>query len=142
MMLSLNSLLIMALIATVGFLGSKWLFQKDTEKENRRRAAANLAATLKSYGLSKIPEFLIDYSVDDWSGMARKMMQLAELFMTGEEAVIAELDGAYEKVLNEKLKTEAGRAFVAAKLADAAKGSDPAVVREAPAPAVKAAVRS
>lgn len=135
MMLSLNTLVILALIAAVGFLGAKWLFKKDTEIENRRRGAARLAASLKAYGLVRIPEFLIDYSVGDYSGMAEKMKNLAEMFMSGESAVVAELDAVYERVLAEKLQTEAGRALVASKLADAKKAADPSVVTDAPAPA-------
>jgi len=136
MMLSLNTLVILGLICVVGFLGSKWLFKKDTEIENRRRGAAKLAASLKAYGLEKIPDFLIDYSVGDYSGMAMKIQQLAEMFIAGEAVVIAEFDAVYERVLAEKLKVEAGRALVASKLADAKKAADPSVVASAPGPAV------
>ncbi len=137
MLLSLNSLVILVLIALVGFFGAKWLFKKDTEIENRRRGAARLAAVLKSYGLQRIPEFLIDYSVGDYSGMAEKIKGLAEMFLAGEESVVKEFDAVYDRVLVEKLKTEAGRALVASKLADATKPEDTSVVQEAPAPAVK-----
>lgn len=137
MMLSLNTLVILALIAAVGFLGAKWLFKKDTEIEDRRRGAAKLAASLKAYGLNKIPDFLIDYSVGDYSGMAMKMKQLAEMFLAGEPAVVTELDAVYERVLAVKLKTEAGRALVASKLADAKQETDPSVVDSAPAPATQ-----
>lgn len=135
MMLSLNTLVILVLIALVGFLGAKWLFKKDTEIENRRRGAARLAAALQSYGLRRIPEFLIDYSVGDYSGMAEKIRALAEMALAGESAVVQELDTVFDRVLVAKLNTEAGRALVAAKLADAVKAADPAVVQEAPAPA-------
>ena len=137
MLFSLNSIVIVALIAAVGFLGAKWLFRKDTEAEDRRRGAAKLAASLKAYGLVRIPDFLIDYSVGDYSGMAVKMKALAEMFLSGEEAVVTELDGVYERVLSQKLLTEAGRALVAAKLADAKKAGDVSVVRDGPAPAVR-----
>jgi len=137
MLISLNSIVIVALIAAVGFLGAKWLFKKDTEIEDRRRGAAKLAASLKVYGLARIPDFLIDYSVGDYSGMAMKMKTLAEMFLSGEEAVITELDGVYERVLSQKLMTEAGRALVASKLSDAKKANDASVVQDAPAPAVR-----
>jgi len=137
MLISLNSVVIVALIAAVGFLGAKWLFKKDTEIENRRRDAAKLAASLKAYGLVRIPDFLIDYSVGDYSGMAEKMKTLAEMFLSGEEAVVTELDGVYERVLSQKLMTEAGRALVASKLADAKKAEDVSAVQEAPVPAVR-----
>ena len=137
MLISLNSIVIVALIAAVGFFGAKWLFKKDTEIEDRRRGAAKLAASLKVYGLARIPDFLIDYSVGDYSGMATKIKTLAEMFLSGEEAVITELDGVYERVLSQKLMTEAGRALVASKLADAKKADDASVVQDAPVPAVR-----
>jgi len=137
MLLSLNTVVIVVLIAAVGFLGAKWLFKKDTEIENRRRGAARLAAALKSYGLAKIPEFLIDYSVGDYSGMAMKIKAYAEMFLAGEEAVVKEFDGVFERVLAEKLKSEAGRALIASKLSDASNPADPSVVAKAPAPAIK-----
>jgi len=137
MMLSLNSIVILALIALVGFLGAKWLFKKDTAIEERRRGAARLAAALKSYGLSKIPEFLIDYSVGDYSGMAMKIKSYAEMFIAGEESVVKEFDVVFERVLSEKLKSEAGRALIASKLSDASKPADTSVVVNAPAPTTK-----
>lgn len=120
-------------LLTVGFVGllayvvGKWLFGKDTETENRRRAAAKLAAKLQSMGLARTPEFLIDYSVGDYSGMATKIKSLAELFLSGEAHVVAELESVFGNVLTAKLKSEDGRALIAAKLADAAKPSDPSV---------------
>jgi hypothetical protein len=99
----------------------KWLFTKDTEIENRRRGAAKLAAKLQAIGLKKTPEFLIDYSVGDYSGMANKIQMLAELFLGGEEPVLAEVETVFRTVLDAKLKTEEGRAFLAAKLAEVTK---------------------
>ena len=109
-----------------------WLFKKDTEVENLRRGAAKLAAKLQEFGLKKIPEFLIDYSVGDYSGMLKKIEQLAELFLSGEVHVMQELDAVYQNVLAAHLKTEAGRTLLAAKLADAVKPSDPSAVTNAP----------
>ena len=102
------------------FIG-KWLFTKDTEIENRRRAAAKLAAKLQAVGLRKTPEFLIDYSVGDYSGMARKIQTLAELFLGGEEPMLAEVETVFRNVLEAKLKSEEGRAYIAAKLAEVTK---------------------
>jgi hypothetical protein len=114
------------------YAGGCWLFKKDTEMENRRRAAAKLAAKLQEFGLKKTPEFLIDYSVGDYSGMAKKIHDLAELFLSGEQHVLAEFDDVYQNVLASHLKTEAGRALLAAKLQDAVKDSDPSSVQNAP----------
>lgn len=110
----------------------RWLFKKDTEIENRRRAAAELAAVLVKLGLKRIPKFLIDYSVGDYSGMAYSIVELAKLFLGDPAAVVAEFADVFENVLTAKLKTETGRAYVAAKLSDAVKAGDVSVITNAP----------
>jgi hypothetical protein len=137
MIISGSQLAVLALVAVVGWLGAKWLFQKDTEIEDRRRGAAKLASSLRAYGLTKIPDFMIDYSVGDYSGMAMKIKALAEMFAQGEAGVISEFDQVFDKVLGEKLKSEAGRAFIAAKLSDVVKPADPASVKNAPTATVQ-----
>jgi len=121
MFLSTSSILILILVPLVGFLAAKWLFQKDTEIENRRRGAAKLAAVLQTYGLKKTPEFLIDYSVGDYSGMAHKIADLSRLFLDGEEHVVKEFQQVFDRVLEAKLQNEEGRAYIAAKLTETAK---------------------
>ena len=125
MVLTPSSILILVLVPLVGFLAAKWLFQKDTEIENRRRGAAKLAAVLQTYGLTKTPEFLIDYSVGDYSGMTHKIADLARLFLSGEEHVVKEFQHVFERVLEAKLRSAEGRAYVAAKLAELDKPADP-----------------
>ena len=121
MFLTTSSILILVLVPLVGFLAAKWLFQKDTEVENRRRGAAKLAAVLQTYGLKKTPEFLIDYSVGDYSGMAHKIADLSRLFLDGEEHVVKEFQQVFDRVLEAKLQNEEGRAYIAAKLTETAK---------------------
>jgi len=113
-------------VPLLGYFIGKWLFTKDTEIENRRRAAAKLAAKLQAVGLRKTPEFLIDYSVGDYSGMARKIQTIAELFLGGEEPVLAEVETVFRNVLEAKLKSEEGRAYIAAKLAEVTKAVEDA----------------
>jgi hypothetical protein len=125
MVLTPSSIAILVLVPAVGFLAAKWLFQKDTEIENRRRGAAKLAAVLQTYGLTKTPEFLIDYSVGDYSGMTHKIADLARLFLSGEEHVVKEFQHVFERVLEAKLRSAEGRAYVAAKLAELDKPADP-----------------
>ena len=125
MVLTPSSIAILVLVPAVGFLAAKWLFQKDTEIENRRRGAAKLAAVLQTYGLTKTPEFLIDYSVGDYSGMTHKIADLARLFLDGEEHVVKEFQHVFERVLEAKLRSAEGRAYVAAKLAELDKPADP-----------------
>lgn len=140
-MTTLEIVLVCALAAAVlGFVGYRiavWGFNKDEEIEDRRRGAANLATSLSKLGLKKVPEFLIDYSVGDYSGMAHKMAELARLFLEGEAAVLKEFEQVFENVLNARLKDEAGRAYIAAKLFDAKLASDASVVADAPLPATK-----
>jgi hypothetical protein len=135
MFFPLSNLAFIALAAVAGYLGLKWALQalqKDDEIEKRRRAAFHLAATLKSYGLEKTPKFLESYSVGDYSGMAHDIKSLAELFLSGEEHVVSEFKEVFDKCLAAKLKTDEGRAYIAAKLADAAKETDPSTVTDAP----------
>jgi hypothetical protein len=135
---------VLSFILAVGaaYAAGCWLFKKDTEMENRRRAAGKLAAKLQEFGLSKIPEFLIDYSVGDYSGMATKIHNLAELFLGGEAHVLAEFDDVYQNVLAAHLKTDAGRALLAAKLQDAVKATDPSSVTNAPGAQVTQSTKS
>jgi len=132
MVLTPSSILILVLVPLVGFLAAKWLFQKDTEIENRRRGAAKLAAVLQTYGLTKTPEFLIDYSVGDYSGMTHKIADLARLFLDGEEHVVKEFQHVFERVLEAKLRSVEGRAYVAAKLAELDKPADPKLASPSP----------
>ena len=137
MVLTPSSIAILVLLPLVTFLGAKWLFQKDTEIEDRRRGAAKLAAVLKSYGLEKTPEFLVDYSVGDYSGMAHKIGDLSRLFLSGEEHVVKEFQHVFDRVLEAKLQTDEGRAYIAAKLSETAK---PAAGQSASPSPVKPAV--
>lgn len=139
MVLTPSSIAILVLLPLVAFLGAKWLFQKDTEREDRRRGAAKLAAVLQSYGLQKTPEFLIDYSVGDYSGMSHKIADLSRLFLSGEEHVVKEFQHVFERVLEAKLRNAEGRTYVAAKLAGFDKPAEAKPAVESPSP-VKPAV--
>lgn len=119
MILSVHMLVIITLCAVCAWLAAKWLFKKDTEIENRRRAAAQMAATLRGLGLKQIPTFLVDYSVGDYSGMAHSIGETARLFLSGEDAVLREFQEVFANLLAAKLKTEEGRLVIAAKLAEA-----------------------
>ena len=130
--------LLCLLCAGVLFAVVRWLFRVDEKIEDRRRAAAKLAGVLSALGLKKTPAFLIDYSVGDYSGMANKIKDLAELFLAGEEAVVVEFAQVFEGCLKAKLATETGRAFIAAKLEDAVKDRDVSAVKNAPTPTVSA----
>jgi hypothetical protein len=121
LVLTVPTILLCICVPLLGYMLTKRIFQRDTDRENRRRAAAKMAASLQVAGLKKVPDFLLDYSVGDYSGMANKMRTLAELFMSGEDPVLAEVETVFLNMLTAKLKTEEGRAFVAARLAEVTK---------------------
>lgn len=120
------------LVLVLAIALGRWLFSKDEKIEDRRRAAAKLAGVLSGLGLKWLPEILIAYSVGDYSGMADLIKEAVKVFLNGEAAVLAEFEKVFDSCLVAKLKTETGRAYIAAKLADAAKEADPSNVKEAP----------
>jgi len=136
MTLTLSNLIIIALCAVVAWLGAKWAFKKDTEIENRRRAAGQLAAKLREMGFTELPEFFIDYSVGDYSGMAYKLKAVAQKMMSGEKGVLAEIGDVFDKLLKIKLATVEGRMLVKSELEAMEKMLAPAV----PEPAAVAPV--
>jgi hypothetical protein len=118
-MSTLEIVLLCLVLAVLGVALAKWLYKKDEQIEDRRRAAARLAATLKSIGLNHTPEFLISYSVGDYSDMGVKLKQLVDLFLDGEEAVLREFGKVFKSCLEAKLKSKDGIAEIEAKLAEA-----------------------
>lgn len=114
-----TSLIVLAVVIVGGYFGGRFLFNKDTAIEDRRRGAGNLAGVLRQYGLKRLPRFLVDYSVGDYSGMGARLSEAASLFNEGEEAVVAEFDQVFESVLNVKLKRKESRDALAARLAEA-----------------------
>ena len=128
MFISLNALLIGALIVAVAFFVTKWLFSKDTKIEDRRRAANKLSLKLHEYGLPKIAAIIEDYGVGDYSGVLHRIRGLADLLFAGEDPLLKELDAAFERILAAKLKSAEARALIAAKLSDATVESDPKAV--------------
>lgn len=134
MVLSLSNIIIVALITVCAWLAGKWLFKKDTEVEHRRRAAGRLAATLREMGFKELPEFFIDYSVGDYSGMAYKLGSIAQKMMSGEKAILTELDDVFVKLLTIKLGSEEGRHLVKTKLAEVEKLLTPSPPVQVPAP--------
>lgn len=90
----MSPLVTYALIGLVAIGVGRWLYKKDTEKEDRRRAAAQLAGVYRSAGLVNTAVFLENYSVGDYSGMAKQIKKAAALL---------ENPAAGEKVLQDLL---------------------------------------
>ena len=108
-----------ALAALAAYNVGGYLFRKDTEVEDRRRAAAKLAGVLRSQGLVRLPAILEDYSVGDYSGLGNRIKNIVELLGDGEEVVQKEFDGVFNRVLEAKVKTPEGLALLKAKVGDA-----------------------
>lgn len=112
------------LLAVVGAILGWLAFKKDTEVENRRRAAIEVASVLKAYGLEKTPALLISYAVGDYSGIAYELKAAAKLATGDPKAVMAEFEQAYQKIQAVKLSTPEGRAETEAALAGSKKAAE------------------
>jgi hypothetical protein len=118
--------------AGVAAVVAMWLFKKDEELEDARRAATEVCGVLNSLGCKRTAAFVMDWVVRDYSSMCKKVVDLARLLTSSPDAVAGEFGKVFEGVLDAKLLTDSGRAYVAAKLQDACKKSDPSVVQDAP----------
>jgi len=124
--------LVCVVAAGVAYVIGAWLFKVDSKIEDRKRNLMKLAGVLRGVGLTKVPELLEDIVVGDWSKVVHNAKEVVKLLEGGEDAVLAEFSTVFEKVLVAKLKTETGRAYVAAKLTDCAKAGDVSIVADAP----------
>lgn len=109
------------LAAIFGYAFVKWCYKKDTEIEDRRRAAALLAGELSKVGLVRFPALLIDYSVGDYSEMGKKIKHFVELTTGDPNVFLKEFDQVFYRALDAKMATADGRTLLSAKLHDAAK---------------------
>jgi hypothetical protein len=117
LVLSAQSIALLVVCPILAYFLAKWLFQKDSEKEARRMAAARLAGVLSKYGLKRLPTLLLAYSVGDYSGMAKQIQAFADLLQTDEKHITSEFDDVFSNVLEMKLATPEGKALLVAKLA-------------------------
>ena len=117
--------------AGVAYVVGSWLFKMDEKAEDTKRMMIKLSGALRGVGLQKIPELLEDVVVGDWSKIIHNVKELVQLFTSNEEAVLVEFGKVFDNLLAAKLKTETGRAYIAAKLEDATKETDVSVVKDA-----------
>lgn len=124
---------VLSIIVAIGaaFTIVKWLFKKDEQIEDRRRAAAELANKLSEVGLEKLPSFLVSYSVGDYSQMYFDLKEAAKLATSDPAAFMRQFEKVFVNILDAKLKTPEGRILIAAKLQDASDPSDSKVVQSA-----------
>lgn len=118
-------------VAVAVYVGT-WLFKVDTRLEELKRSLMVISARFRGVGLEKVPNFLDCIVVNDISGAVELGKELVKLFAQGDVAVLSEFDKVFENVLAAKLKTESGRAYIAAKLEDAIKPEDATAIQNAP----------
>jgi hypothetical protein len=138
MTLSLLHIACIALAAAAAYFGVKWAFRKDTEIENRRRKAVELAAKLTAMGFKELPELFMDYGVGDYSGMFSKMAMVVDRLRKNDKDILADMSDVFDYLMKLKLATQEGRALVRSELESVEKALMPAPV--APAPVAPAPV--
>ncbi len=114
----LQALLVAVGAVALGYVVSKFLYKKDTEVEDRRRAAIDMIPALQAKGMTVLPELFKDYAVGDYSGMANKMKKAA-VVLSNPASLEAEFASVFAKLLDAKLndpvELEKLAALVAAK---------------------------
>ncbi len=108
-------------VVIVGVAFGKWAFGEDKKLKQRRELAIRLSALLQGYGLKRLPKILTAYAVADYAGMFEEVSDSVKVFESGEEAVAKEFDSVFQSILDAKLKTPEGMAYLRAKIAEADK---------------------
>lgn len=121
----MNILIVAGLFAAAFFGASAWS-KWDATNEKRRKAFSKLAVTLRSYGLTRMPDMLDDFVVGNWSGFFKSLYKFVDMLDDGDEVVLKDFNGIYESVQAKKLATAEGRAHIAAQLAAATPVATPA----------------
>jgi hypothetical protein len=115
-MISALQLLIAVLVVGGCYLLGKWGFKFDTGVEIRREAAGAIAGVLESFGFKRLAEIFRKYSTGDYSGFINCMIDFGKLVLSGEEAFVKELDGAFDRMLDAKLANPVTLAYVKSKV--------------------------
>lgn len=104
----------------------KWLWEKDTVKENRRKRAIEVSAIYKRRAAEDLPKLLNDYGVGDYSGLVKAFFDLLHKFVGGDDAAIErEIDRVLDNMNKVVAQTAEGRARLTAIVAA---GAGPAPV--------------
>lgn len=106
----------------------KWLFTKDQKWEAIAEKLVKLSGILQSYGLSKLPAFLIKLSIRDWVGAWKIIHDFISLVEQDPTQVLKEFDTVFANVLAKKLTDPAQVALLKAQIEDAAKKLPPVVL--------------
>lgn len=72
---------LIAVSCVAALLAGKFLFQKDTEVEHRRRAAIDAGSELKKLGFVRLPGLFTAYAVGDYSGLAHGFKECVHMLL-------------------------------------------------------------
>ena len=77
-----------------------------------------MAAKLREAGLKLIPTLLEDFVIGDWQDAADRIHDIARLIeVGGDDAIMNELNGTFQNMLDAQLATPKGLALIQAKIA-------------------------
>lgn len=129
-------LTVVVCIVVAALLAIGWA-SLDKKEEKRRKAFGKLSGTLRTYGLTRLPDMLDDYSVGDYSGFFQKLYKFADMLDDGDDVVVKDFNQVFDRVLSAKAQTPEGRAYVKTVLAkyEPAPATVVAAVTPAPVPA-------
>jgi predicted negative regulator of RcsB-dependent stress response len=100
------AIILLAALAAVAVIG--WRFRKDTQIEERRKAAIELARMLEDLGLDRAADAAADYAVGDYSGLYGSLKTLAKELLNPEKAMDV-LSKAFFKQVPRRLEREGDR---------------------------------
>ena len=127
-----SNLLGAVVLSIAGFTVARFLFRRDTAREDRRRAAGRVAGYLRSQGLQHLPEVLEDYSVGDYSGMAKSITKVAALLNDPEAAksIFSQVVANVQEAQKHTTLDQAATPITEVKLkSDPSRGPDPSPVQ-------------
>ncbi len=102
----------------VGFEVTKWALSASKKLQAKKRDAQKLAGKLREAGLKLIPTLLEDFVVGDWYDATERIHDIARVIeVGGDTAIMTELDGTFNSMLDAKLATPEGMAYIQAKIA-------------------------
>jgi len=100
----------------IGREAGKWLFGAKKNLTHTRRSALALAVSLREMGMKRVPEVIEELAVGEVSDLLEALRDMSKLMKAGNETILKELEGTFERVLDVKLSTPEGRAVVKARL--------------------------
>jgi hypothetical protein len=134
-------LLIWVVLAVMAYfvgreIGKRW-FGVKKDVSGMRRSAQQLAIVLREHGLRRLPTMLEAFVVGDVDDLFDDIKTFAEMVKMGNEAIVKELEGTFDRMLGVKLNSPEGRALIKARVEAAEKVA--LEVAKAAAPIVAAA---